>query len=76
MRKVYSPPAVIDYGSIADCTFVTPAVARKYNIPVGSETKISDGNYYCSINAGVYAGSGGKNYMILQCDKFGEFSHS
>ena len=76
MAKSYSPPAVIDYGSIADCTFVTPAVSRKHGIPVGSEIKISDGNYNCSALAGVYAGDGGKNYVILQCDKFGEFSHS
>lgn len=76
MKKSYSYPALIDYGSIADCTFVTPAVSRKFGIPVGSEPKISDGNYSCSALAGVYAGSGGKNYLVLQCDKFGEYSHS
>lgn len=35
----------------------------------------SDGDYYCSNEAGVYAGQGGKNYLVLQCDKFGEYSH-
>lgn len=29
MRQTYVSPAVVEYGSIADCTFVTPAVARK-----------------------------------------------
>lgn len=76
MKKSYATPAMIDFGSIADCTFVTPAVSRKFGIPVGSTAKISDGNYHCSALAGVYAGSGGKNYLVLQCDKFGEYSHS
>lgn len=76
MKKAYSSPAVIDFGSIADCTFVTPAISRKFGIPVGSEPKISDGNYNCSALAGAYAGQGGKNYLVLQCDKFGEYSHS
>lgn len=78
MRQTYVSPAVIEYGSIADCTFVTPAVARKQNIPVGNMPKIPgnpDGDYYCSALAGVYAGQGGKNYLVLQCDKFGEYSH-
>jgi hypothetical protein len=75
MLKTYSRPTVVDYGSIAEATFVTPAVASKQNIPVGNEPKLSDGNYQCSSLAGVYAGQGGKNYLVLQCDKFGEYSH-
>jgi hypothetical protein len=75
MRASYATPVVVDYGSIAEATFVTPAVARKHNIPEGSTAKLSDGNYACSSLAGVYAGEGGKNYLVLQCDKFGEYSH-
>lgn len=76
MKKSYQTPAVVDYGSIASTTFVTPAVAQKYGIPVGSQPAIGDGNYSCSAEAGLYAGDGGKNYLVLQCDKFGEYSHS
>jgi hypothetical protein len=76
MKKSYQTPAVVDYGSIASTTFVTPAVARKYGIPVGNQPRISDGNYACSAEAGLYAGEGGKNYLVLLCDKFGEYSHS
>src|SRR5687768_3499988 len=76
MKKSYQSPAVIDYGSIASTTFVTPAVASKYGIPVGNTAKIDDQNYACSAEAGLYAGEGGKNYLVLQCDKFGEYSHS
>lgn len=77
MRKEYITPRVIDYGSIASTTFATPAIANKYNIAVGNMPAIpnQDGDYYCSANAGVYAGEGGKNYLVLQCDKFGEYSH-
>ena len=76
MKKSYIAPAVIDYGTIAENTFVTPAAARKFGVPVGNEPSLGDGNYQCSALAGVYAGHGGKNYLILQCDKFGEYSHS
>ncbi len=75
MRQTYVAPSIVDYGSIAECTFVTPAVARKKKIPVGNMPKISDGNYQCSSLAGVYAGQGGKNFQVLLCDKFGEYSH-
>lgn len=75
MKLSYSTPTVQDFGSIADCTFVTPAVARKYRIPVGNMPQISDGNFMCSSDAGRYAGEGGKNYLVLNCDKFGEYSH-
>jgi hypothetical protein len=75
MKTAYVVPKVIDYGSIASNTFATPSIARKYNIPVGNTTSIGDGDYSCSSLAGVYAGEGGKNYLVLQCDKFGEYSH-
>ena len=77
MKKSYLSPAVIDYGSIADCTFVTPAASLKTGLPVTEMPKISDGNYVCRLDAGTLGnGSGGKNYLILQCDKYGEYSHS
>ena len=75
MLAPYSAPVVVDYGSIAEATFVTPAVARKNKIPVGNTRKLRDGNYACSSEAGKYAGQGGKNYLVLNCDKFGEYSH-
>lgn len=75
MRHSYSTPTVVDYGSIADATFVTPAVARKNKIDVGNTERIGDGDYACSALAGTYAGQGGKNYLVLYCDKFGEYSH-
>lgn len=75
MGQAYATPSVVDYGSIADATFVTPAVARKQGIPVGNMPAMGDGNYQCSSLAGVYAGQGGKNYLVLYCDKFGEYSH-
>lgn len=77
MRKEYNVPRLIDYGSIVNNTFVTPSIAMKHSIPVGNMPAISgqDGDYHCSNNAGVYAGEGGKNYLVLQCDKFGEYSH-
>ena len=76
MKKTYCTPAVIEYGTIAENTFITPAVARKYGIPAGNTAALGDGNYQCLLNAGQYAGEGGKNYLVLQCDKFGEYSHS
>ena len=75
MKITYVTPTVIDYGSIAETTFATPAVARQHNIPAGNTSALGDGNYACSSLAGVYAGEGGKNYLVLNCDKFGEYSH-
>jgi len=82
MRQTYVSPAVVEYGSIADCTFVTPAVASKYP---GAKVQLSgrlpggqDGDYICT-TGGLYTSQtgkpGGKNYIVLQCDKFGEYSH-
>ena len=77
MRKSYSPPALIDYGSIAQTTFATPAVRKKYPSVVFPAPQQTGTQYFCVQGvAGVYAGEGGKNYIELQCDKFGEYSHS
>ena len=84
MKKTYISPAVAEYGSIADCTFATPGMtgALKSNHPdFVSATPLGDGNYQCGTGsnawgAGTPAGGGGKNHMVLQCDKFGEYSHS
>lgn len=76
MRHAYSTPTVVDYGSIAEATFVTPAVARKNpGVTVVETSPTGDGDYACSSLAGRYAGEGGKNYQTLLCDKFGEYSH-
>lgn len=76
MRKEYHAPRVIDYGSIANNTFATPAVASRYGVAIQNTSPIGDGSYECNTTAGMYAGQGGKNYLVLQCDKFGEYSHS
>ena len=66
MKKSYTSPAVIDYGSIADCTFATPALGAS---PRSNVTT-------CPSDGSAYVGQGSKNYIVLQCDKFGEYSHS
>jgi hypothetical protein len=66
MRKIYSSPVVADYGSIADCTFATPALGGD---PQGNITT-------CPDDGSAYVGEGSKNYLVLACDKFGEYSHS
>ncbi len=66
--KQYSPPILSDYGSIADCTFATPARGGDPNTSGG-------GPFACSPDAGTFD-SGGKSQEVLQCDKFGEYSHS
>ncbi len=76
MRKEYNVPKLIDYGSITENTFATPAVANRYGITVDNTAPLGNGSYECNASAGIYAGQGGKNYLVLQCDKFGEYSHS
>ena len=66
--KRYSPPVLSDYGSIADCTFATPARGGNPNTPGG-------GPFACGPTAGIFHG-GGKSQQELQCDKFGEYSHA
>lgn len=68
MKKLYSPPVIADYGSIADCTFATPAIGGDPGTPGG-------GPFACGPDAGTL-GPGGKSAVVLQCDKFGEYSHS
>lgn len=76
MRKFYSTPTVIDYGSIAQTTFATPAIRNRYPAGTFEAPQSTGGTYFCTADAGRFAGSGGKNYLVLQCDKFGEYSHS
>ncbi len=76
MKKHYNTPQLIDYGTITENTFATPAVANRYGVSVENTLPLGDGNYACGSSAGVYSGQGGKNYIVLQCDKFGEYSHS
>ena len=65
--KRYSPPVLSDYGSIADCTFATPAQG-------GDPTQPGGGPFACGATAGQFD-SGGKSQQVLLCDKFGEYSH-
>jgi hypothetical protein len=67
MIKHYSTPTLSDYGAIADCTFATPAAG-------GDPNAQGDGTCY-SPKAGS-GEPGTKNTIVLQCDKFGEYSHS
>ena len=74
MRKPYSIPTVVAYGSIAECTFATPAISGGTG---RNATAPSDGmgGWLCT-NANTTGPGGGKNYIELQCDKFGEYSHA
>ena len=65
--KSYSSPTLSDYGSIAHCTFATPAQGGDPNTPGG-------GPFSCGPTAGQFD-TGGKSQQTLQCDKFGEYSH-
>ena len=65
-KTSYQAPALRDYGSIADCTFATPALGGNPNGNVQS----------CPTDGSAYIGQGSKNHIVLQCDKFGEYSHS
>ena len=77
MKMSYVAPAVVEYGSIADCTFATPnnGGLRPNDPNFIPALPLGDGNFACGPTAGS-AGTGGKNYIVLQCDKFGEYSHS
>ena len=66
--KPYSPPVLADYGSIADSTFATPAAGGDPEQPGG-------GPFSCGATAGA-GEPGTKSQTVLQCDKFGEYSHS
>lgn len=77
MQKTYRAPAIVDYGSIAASTFATPnngglKPSDPNFVPTAS---LGNGSYACGPTAGSSA-TGGKNYLVLQCDWFGEYSHS
>jgi hypothetical protein len=69
VTKPYSAPALLDYGSIADCTFATPSAGGDPNAP-------SNGPFTCYSPLAGSGQPGTKNTIVLQCDKFGEYSHS
>ena len=77
MKKSYGTPLVVDYGSIADCTFATPnnGALRPSDPNFVPTTSLGDGDFACNASAGS-SGIGGKNYQPLACDMFGEYSHS
>lgn len=70
--KTYSPPVLSDYGPIAQSTFATPGS----DFPVVEQNP--PGPFTCrSLAEGTGSGEKGtKNTLVLQCDKFGEYSHS
>jgi hypothetical protein len=70
MTKPYSPPVLSDYGSIADCTFATPGS----DFPVMEQDE--PGPFVCNSPQRGSGLKGTKNTIVLQCDKFGEYSHS
>ena len=71
MKKAYASPALVEYGSIADCTFATPNNGGIKDPLLDN----GDGTFGCGPTAGA-EGSGNKNFNVLQCDSFGEYSHS
>ena len=84
MKKTYLSPAVVEYGSIADCTFATPGAGGLKPSDLGfvaaGPHSSGDGSYVCGGGSNGW-GMGrvdgkGKNYIVLRCDKFGEYSHS
>jgi hypothetical protein len=70
-KQPYIQPQVVDYGSIADCTFITPAGGGQ-----ATTVKGIDGSWVCTDTPADSHVFGHKNYIVLKCDKFGEFSHS
>ena len=70
--KAYSPPVLSHYGSIADCTFATPA--RGGDPHETAFNTATPGYFNCGPTAGVFS-TGGKSQQVLLCDKFGEYSH-
>ena len=67
--KPYSPPVLSDYGSIANSTFATPAAGGDPEQPGG-------GPFTCHSSLAGSGQPGTKSQTVLQCDKFGEYSHS
>lgn len=77
MKMSYGRPRVIDYGSIADCTFATPnnGGLRPSDPNFVPAASTGDGNFVCNDSAGSND-RGGKNFNPLACDMFGEYSHA
>jgi hypothetical protein len=69
IMKPYTSPVLSDYGSIADSTFATPAAGGDPEQPGG-------GPFTCHSTLAGSGQPGTKNTIVLQCDKFGEYSHS
>ena len=68
--KSYRAPTLSDYGPIANSTFATPG---SNHTPIEQQPP---GPFVCN---SPYAGSGEqgtKSQTVLQCDKYGEYSHS
>ena len=68
--KRYSSPALLDYGPIAESTFATPGSDFT---PIEQDPP---GPFVCSSPQAGSGLKGTKNTQVLQCDKFGEYSHS
>jgi hypothetical protein len=69
IMKPYTSPVLSDYGSIADSTFATPAAGGDPEQPGG-------GPFTCHSSLAGSGQPGTKSQTVLQCDKFGEYSHS
>ena len=69
IMKPYTSPVLSDYGSIADSTFATPAAGGDPEQPGG-------GPFVCHSTLAGSGQPGTKSQTVLQCDKFGEYSHS
>ena len=68
--KPYNTPVLVDYGSISNSTFATPA-----NGGDPHETRYGTSDpFTCGPTAGQFD-TGGKSQQVLACDKFGEYSH-
>lgn len=83
MKLTYVAPSVTEFGSIADCTFATPNNGGSQIKGGGDNSEanggtayLGGGNYACGPTAGDGDQKGGKSWMVLQCDKHGEYSHS
>lgn len=73
MRKSYLEPTVIDFGSITDCTFIVSGPLSSNGR--ATTTRGADGLWICTDTPADSHKPGHKNYIQLECDKFGEFSH-
>ena len=72
MKQLYLEPTVLDYGSISECTFI---VSGPLSSRGKATTVMVGGLWVCTDAPADRHVSGHKNYISLECDKFGEFSH-